>query len=54
MRNNQPVTQREFDFPASEMLVSATDVKGRIQYCNPAFISVSGFAREELLGRRTT
>ena len=50
MRNNQPVTQLEFDFPASEMLVSATDVKGTIQYCNPAFISVSGYAREELLG----
>jgi aerotaxis receptor len=32
------------------MLVSATDLKGKIQYCNPAFISVSGFSREELLG----
>jgi aerotaxis receptor len=32
------------------MLVSATDVKGRIQYCNPAFIAISGFSREELLG----
>ncbi|MGF6660387.1 aerotaxis receptor [Paraburkholderia atlantica] len=50
MRNNQPVTQRELDFPASEMLVSATDLKGRIQYCNPAFIAISGFTREELLG----
>ncbi len=50
MRNNQPVTQREFDFSASDMLVSATDVKGRIQYCNPAFIAISGYAREELLG----
>jgi aerotaxis receptor len=50
MRNNQPVTQREFDFSATDMLVSATDVKGRIQYCNPAFISISGFDREELLG----
>ncbi|OLL31167.1 chemotaxis protein [Burkholderia sp. SRS-W-2-2016] len=50
MRNNQPVTQREFDYSASDMLVSATDVKGRIQYCNPAFIAISGFSREELLG----
>lgn len=32
------------------MLVSATDVKGRIQYCNPAFIAISGYTREELLG----
>ncbi|WP_322107251.1 methyl-accepting chemotaxis protein [Paraburkholderia sp. J41] len=51
MRNNQPVTQQEFDYPASQMLVSATDLKGRIQYCNPAFIAVSGFAKEELIGK---
>ncbi|NLP59670.1 methyl-accepting chemotaxis protein [Paraburkholderia sacchari] len=51
MRNNQPITQQEFDYPASQMLVSATDLKGRIQYCNPAFISVSGFAKEELIGK---
>ncbi|WP_084687981.1 methyl-accepting chemotaxis protein [Paraburkholderia oxyphila] len=51
MRNNQPVTQQEFDYPASQMLVSATDLKGRIQYCNPAFVAVSGFAKEELIGK---
>jgi aerotaxis receptor len=50
MRNNQPVTQQAFEFPASEMLVSATDLSGNIQYCNPAFVSVSGFSREELIG----
>ena len=51
MRNNQPITQQEFDYPASQMLVSATDLKGRIQYCNPAFVSVSGFAKEELISK---
>ncbi|MFD1560656.1 methyl-accepting chemotaxis protein [Paraburkholderia silviterrae] len=51
MRNNQPITQQEFDYPASQMLVSATDLKGRIQYCNPAFVAVSGFAKEELIGK---
>ncbi|HTR09318.1 MAG TPA: methyl-accepting chemotaxis protein [Paraburkholderia sp.] len=51
MRNNQPVTQQEFDYPASQMLVSATDLKGRIQYCNPAFIAVSGYTKEELIGK---
>ena len=51
MRNNQPVTQHEYDYPASQMLVSATDLKGRIQYCNPAFIAVSGFSRDELIGQ---
>ncbi|WP_233886470.1 methyl-accepting chemotaxis protein [Paraburkholderia flagellata] len=51
MRNNQPITQQEFDYPASQMLVSATDLKGRIQYCNPAFVAVSGFTKEELIGK---
>ncbi|WP_109476590.1 PAS domain-containing methyl-accepting chemotaxis protein [Paraburkholderia sp. C35] len=51
MRNNQPVTQNEYDYPSSQMLVSATDLKGRIQYCNPAFIAVSGFTRDELIGQ---
>ncbi|QQC66673.1 methyl-accepting chemotaxis protein [Paraburkholderia ginsengisoli] len=50
MRNNQPVTGHEYEFPSSHMLVSATDLGGRIQYCNPAFIAVSGFTRDELIG----
>ena len=51
MRNNQPVTQNEYDYPSSQMLVSATDLKGKIQYCNPAFIAVSGYSRDELIGQ---
>jgi len=51
MRNNQPVTQQEFEFPSSQMLVSATDLTGRIEYCNPAFIAVSGYTKEELIGQ---
>jgi len=51
MRQNQPVTQNEFTVPAEETLVSVTDLKGRITYCNPAFIHVSGFHRDELLGQ---
>ncbi|MEN9483479.1 MAG: chemotaxis protein, partial [Pseudomonadota bacterium] len=31
--------------------MSTTDAQGRILYCNPAFIEVSGFVREELLGQ---
>jgi len=51
MRKNLPVTQREFPFPKGGTLVSTTDLKGRIMYCNPSFIEVSGFSREELLGQ---
>ena len=51
MRTNLPVTGKEFPFPAGETLVSTTDLQGRILYCNPTFIAVSGFTREELLGQ---
>ncbi|WP_428422576.1 methyl-accepting chemotaxis protein [Methylibium sp.] len=51
MRLNTPVTADEYPFPSGETLVSTTDLKGRITYCNSAFIHVSGYAREELLGQ---
>ncbi|MHA6493388.1 methyl-accepting chemotaxis protein [Pseudomonas borbori] len=50
MRNNQPVTQRERTFPAQQRLISTTDLKGQISYCNEGFIAISGFTREELIG----
>jgi len=49
MRNNQPVTQREYAFPGQKRLVSTTDLKGQITYCNSIFAEVSGFDREELI-----
>ncbi|MFY9459372.1 MAG: methyl-accepting chemotaxis protein [Aquabacterium commune] len=51
MRLNLPVTDHEFAFPKGETLVSTTDLKGRITYCNPSFILVSGYQREDLLGQ---
>jgi len=51
MRQNLPITQREYPFPPNRTLVSVTDLKGRITYCNPAFIEVSGYSRDELLGQ---
>ena len=51
MRANLPVTQSEYPFPSGRALVSTTDLQGRLLYCNPAFIEVSGFVREELLGQ---
>jgi aerotaxis receptor len=49
MRNNQPVTQRERTFPAQQRLISTTDAKGVITYCNDAFVEISGFSRDELM-----
>ena len=50
MRKNLPVTQQEHVLPEGTSLVSKTDLKGRITYCNPAFIETSGFDRHELMG----
>jgi aerotaxis receptor len=51
VRINQPVTQREYPFPSGQSLISVTDPKGRITYCNSAFVEVSGFTRDELIGQ---
>lgn len=51
MRTNLPVSTQEYPFPRGQTLVSTTDLKGRILYCNPSFIEVSGYEREELLGQ---
>ncbi|MFA5679128.1 MAG: methyl-accepting chemotaxis protein [Pseudomonas sp.] len=51
MRNNQPVTGREFKLDGNHYLVSRTDHSGNITYANPAFIAVSGYTAEELHGQ---
>jgi aerotaxis receptor len=51
MRVNLPVSNSQYPFPSGQTLVSTTDTKGRILYCNPVFIEVSGYQREELLGQ---
>ncbi|WP_314595369.1 methyl-accepting chemotaxis protein [Burkholderia aenigmatica] len=51
MRNNQPVTQQEFDFPDDVTLMSTTDADSIITYANTTFAQVSGFTNEELVGQ---
>ena len=51
MKINLPVTQQEYDYPGQEMLVSTTDTKGYITHCNSAFVAVSGFSHDELIGQ---
>ena len=51
MKTNLPVTQVEVPFPKGRYLVSRTDLKGQITYTNETFVFVSGFDREELIGK---
>ena len=50
MRNHQQVTQREYRLDDEHYLISRTDLKGRITYANPAFVEVSGYTLDELVG----
>jgi aerotaxis receptor len=51
MRRNQPVTNTEQTFDKQTKLISVTDLQGNIIECNEAFVSISGFSREELIGQ---
>lgn len=51
MRNNQPVTTREYVLRDDEYIISKTDAKGRITFVNDVFIRISGFSEGELLGQ---
>ena len=51
MRKNLPVTQVETRVRADQYLISKTDTRGVITYANPAFVEISGYSAEELLGQ---
>ena len=46
----QPIN-KEREIPPDKFLVSKTDTKGIIKYANTAFIEVSGYTEEELIGK---
>jgi len=51
MRTNLPVSQREYQFPGNETLLSTTDTSSHIGYANAAFVRTSGYTIDELLGQ---
>ena len=51
MRNNLPIIDQRKTFPEDVKLISVTDTDGNIIDCNQAFIDISGFTRDELIGQ---
>ena len=51
MRVNEPVTDREVELADDDVLVSRTDPHGRITRVNEAFVAISGYSQEELVGQ---
>jgi methyl-accepting chemotaxis protein len=50
MRTNLPVTQNEVKLTDATLIVSKTDLQGRITYINRDFLEISGFTETELIG----
>jgi len=50
MRTNLPVTDKEIVLSPETLIVSKTDLKGRITYVNRDFLEISGFSESELIG----
>ncbi len=51
MKINLPVTNVETLLPENEFIYSRTDLKGITEEANEAFCNISGFTREELVGK---
>ena len=51
MRTNLPVTSVEYPVTDATLIVSRTDIKGRLTYFNEEFIQASGFTEAELMGQ---
>lgn len=43
-------TDREVAYPDGRLIVSRTDLQGRITHANDAFVELSGYSRDELIG----
>ncbi|MCS3728505.1 methyl-accepting chemotaxis protein [Bradyrhizobium betae] len=51
MRTNLPVTATEYPLADETMIVSKTDLKGKLTYFNDQFVEASGFTEQELAGQ---
>ncbi len=51
MRTNLPVTNTEYPITDETLIVSKTDLKGKLTYFNDQFVDASGFTEQELAGQ---
>ena len=51
MRSNLPVTNVEYSIADETLIVSKTDLKGKLTYFNDQFVQASGFTEQELIGQ---
>ena len=51
MENDQTLTGNERFFDENDVIVSKTDLKGRITYCNDVFLNIAGYTEAECLGQ---
>jgi aerotaxis receptor len=51
MRTNLPVSDVEYPLTDETLIVSKTDLKGKLTYFNEQFVAASGFADAELMGQ---
>ncbi|WP_028534432.1 methyl-accepting chemotaxis protein [Paludibacterium yongneupense] len=51
MKKNLPITDVETILPEGEFIYSRTDLKGVVTEANDVFLTISGFDREEIIGK---
>lgn len=51
MKTNLPVTQNEVHIGPDIIIVSKTNLKGILTYCNQSFMDISGYSEAELIGK---
>jgi methyl-accepting chemotaxis protein len=51
MKLNLPVTNKELVMTKGSILVTRTDLQGKITYANDDFLKISGYSRDEVMGQ---
>lgn len=51
MRDNGPLNGKEIVLRDDQLIVSRTDLQGRIVYANADFIEINGFSEDGLIGQ---